>query len=455
MATNLFNVDATGTPGFAVGVSNAFISTSNSSPGKSSVGKTYSVESKPPTLKPNSNRPINVVRNFPWTYSKPGDSGRFQVPTIVLNEKRLKTNALVSQITSSGGAAIQGIKSIGNYLNKVGIGNNVSTFLSSLEAIVSQTIQEQAAKNPVTGSIVSDIKSLTQDENPRMEDDMLKAYKDLYLTEPTGFSYLMPYFEDYLNSSVNIFGDDSPGGVFSGTKDIAVKSGGLLGMLNTPFEFSFQEKAKFYNFNQEGETISFSFPLINTGSATFDEVKQNWQLIFLLLYQNKPSRLNRTIVEPPVIYEAIIPGQKFIPYAYITNLQVSFKGARRALSFGLPTELQSLYATTGTDEYFESISHTTRTIDAIIPDAYYITITLKSLLSETKNFMAYAHNLAPERNLVEVTTSADKAATAGTTYGIGDFESRQFNSNILDPFGNSQNTATTELLNTVGERLIG
>jgi len=450
MATNLFNVDATGTPGFAVGISNAFISTTNSSPATDSFSgsKRFSVESKPPTLKPTSNRPINIVRNFPWTYSKPGDSGRFQVPTIVLNEKRLKTNALVSQITSSGGAAVQGIKNIGNYLNKVGIGNNVSTFLSSLESIVNQTIQQQAQSNPVTGNIISDIKNLTQDNNPRMEDDMLKAYKDLYLTEPTGFSYLMPYFEDYLNSSVNIFGDDSPGGVFSGTKDITVKSSGLLGMLQAPFEFSFQEKAKFYNFNQEGETISFSFPLINTGSATFDQVKQNWQLIFLLLYQNKPSRLNRTVVEPPVIYEAIIPGQKFMPYAYITNLQVSFKGARRTLSFELPAELKSLYTTSGNDEYFQSVAYTTRTIDAIVPDAYYITITLKSLLSETKNFMAYAHNLAPERNIVEVTTSAD------ATRGIGDFEANQFNSTIQDPFNNSQNTGTTELINTIGQRLV-
>jgi hypothetical protein len=69
--------------------------------------------------------------------------------------------------------------------------------------------------------------------------------------------------------------------------------------------------------------------------------------------------------------------------------------------------------------------------------------------------MAYAHNLAPERNLVEVTTSTDAALGTGQTVGIGDFESRQFNSPILDAFGNSQNTATTELLNSSGQRFVG
>jgi len=458
MATSLFNVDATGTPGFGVGLNNAFISTTNSSPANSTLGgasKTKSiyttVQSKPPVLRPSTNRPIDIVREFPWTYSKPGsqnnEASRFQVPTIILNEKRLKTNSLVSQIASSAGGAIQGIQNIGNYFNKVGIGNNVSSFLSTLQSIANQTIQ-QGQNIPILGNVISDIKNLTQDDNPRMNDDMLKAYKDLYLTEDTGFIYKMPYFEDYLNSSNNIFGDDSPGGIFSGTKDITVKAGGLLGMLASPFEFSFQEKAKFYNFNQEGETISFSFPLINTGSTTFNEVKKNWQLIFLLLYQNKPSRLNRTIVEPPVIYEVSIPGQKFIPYAYVSAIQVSFKGARRTLSFELPSELQSLYTSSGNNEYFESVAYTTRSIDAIIPDAYLITITLKSLLSETKNFMAYAHNLAPERSKIEVTTNGS------ATYGIGDFESNQFNTPILDSGNGSLNTGTTELLNSVNRRLV-
>ena len=52
------------------------------------------------------NQQVNVVRDFYWTYSKPGDVSRSEVPKIILTERALRTNALISQLKYSLGAAI-------------------------------------------------------------------------------------------------------------------------------------------------------------------------------------------------------------------------------------------------------------------------------------------------------------------------------------------------------------
>ena len=45
---------------------------------------------------------INVVRDFYWTYSKLGEA-RQEVPRVILTERKLRTNALVSQLKYSLG----------------------------------------------------------------------------------------------------------------------------------------------------------------------------------------------------------------------------------------------------------------------------------------------------------------------------------------------------------------
>lgn len=413
------------------------------------------LESSPPVLRPpgGSSEIIDVVNDFYWTYSKKGTPNRLEVPAIYLREKRLKTNSLISQIKSSFGASTQGISNVLNYLRSSstvaqGIAN--SSFFKTLEGLASNLqdraglATEQLASN---SSIVRDILNATDDDNFLMNNELLKAYKDLYITEPTGFSYVLPYFEDYLNSSNNQFGEDSPASPFAAIAGEVAGFASIAGIAQRPFGFSFQERAKFYNFPQTGESITVSFPLINTGSATFDDVIKNWQLIFLLLYQNKPSRLNRTVIEPPVMYQVEIPGQKFLPYCYISEMQVSFRGSRRTVKFTLP-QRNSIFVTptttgqsNGAPNSFvpgrqiisEQVTYSDQQIEAIIPDAYQVRVTLQSLVAETKNFMAYTYNLAANQNIVNVTD----------TNGNNLFNNTFISDNAISP----QNTASTEVLN--------
>lgn len=377
---------------------------------------------------------VNVARDYPWTYSKPGETARAETPRITLTEKRLNTNAFIASIAYSFANAKLGINESISYLRTLGpTGQNFAQILEKLangaatvgEAALGTTfnfvdnpslksltsVQENIAKGQQIAQTVGDFfKNRTIDNNPVLNQPLLQAYKNLYPTVNTGWEYVLPYFEDYYSSSMNIFGDDSNINVLNWIKEGSqqVQSiAGLAGAISHPFGFSFQEKAKFYNFPSEGEEFSLSFPLINTGNIDFNQVVRNWQLIFLLLYQNKPARINRNLVEPPVMYEVSIPGQKFLPFCYITGISVDFKGSRRELEFDL-----NIQQTVQLESINSAVDPTTANLpgdannvggiiksvgsfaknkkfSAIIPDAYMIKINLKSLVTETRNFMAY------------------------------------------------------------------
>jgi hypothetical protein len=379
---------------------------------------------------------VNVARDFPWTYSPPGAVARAETPKAYLLEKRLKTNALMSSIAYSFANAQLGINDITTFLQRNGgaAGDSFINILNKLKDTASnefylqtgnfavatgagqlqlpasptqeQINQAKIALGKQTASNIQDyFQRIAGDSNETLNTPLLEAYKGLYPTVNTGWKYVLPYFEDYYSSSQNIFGDDSGNQNLSNLikipGDLLQSAAGAAGALSAPFGFSFQEKAKFYNFPSEGEEFSLTFPLINTGNIDFNQVVKNWQFLFLLLYQNKPSRINRNIIEPPVVYEVGIPGQKFYPFCYMTGLEVSFKGSRRELEFNLDFQntVELTTAPTGNliqqmdaaeDQVSDIASVTTsQKFKAIIPDAYMVKINLKSLVAETRNFMAY------------------------------------------------------------------
>ena len=76
---------------------------------------------------------------------------------------------------------------------------------------------------------------------------------------------------------------------------------------------------------------------MEAGKTRKREVKRNWQLIFGLIYQNKPGRINRNLLELPVIYEFYIEGMAYMPYSYISKIQVDFIGNRRTMGIDIPS----------------------------------------------------------------------------------------------------------------------
>jgi len=365
---------------------------------------------------------IDVVNNFQWTTSQL--SSRQDVPSIILKERRLKTNALISQlayysmIASGKGGEVGGrlanligsssgtsgpfgglLKGLGNKITGLG-----QTFLGAASNFGSGILNSGATRF-LTGKSSSELMNqLTGDTS---SSDVLAPYEGLYNTEETKFQYRMPYFSDLAAAVQNAFSSEDA--VF-GKKGLGAFIGAAAGAAETAaYALAtstgitepgiYIEKPQFYNFNKSGEQVTFSFPLINTGWSTFEDVQRNWQLIYMLIYQNRANRKSRDLIEPPCLYEILIPGVKFIPYSFVSSLKVDFMGARRSYYINVP-----------------SVGGGSSKIQTIIPDAYMITITLQSLLAETQNFLY--HMLYEKQNVVNVIESSGSGLVDSFLDGI-------------------------------------
>ena len=401
---------------------------------------------------------INVVRDYYWTYSPVGDSARAEVPRIILTERKLRTNALVSQLKYSLGQAYSGgtqtIENIRQFANQATGGETpFSKFLLNLEQNPAGAVSSLFSSTPTTdqadpnrgqtanndtnpnyqqilrnsGALVRDavVSALQDDNNPTVNNSTwLAPYKNLYLSDPTGWVYVLPYFDNNLASQANGFSDTGSTGTLPDfTKpflDIANGTAGLIASLNNPTQITYIERTKFYNYPPDGEDITVEFPLINTGDVSYDDVVKNWQFLFLLLYQNRPGKTSANTVDQPVIYQVEVPGIKFFPFCYIQSLNIEFMGSRRELNIEIPTTTTTSTTTTtpnattssnagGTTTQSVDTVQDTQTIAAIIPDAYKVRISLRSMIANSKNFMQ--HMIGPHQ-LVETGTVTTPVAVA-------------------------------------------
>jgi hypothetical protein len=367
----------------------------------------------------------DVINDFQWTTS-PAES-KVGVPEIFLKEKRLITNSFVAQaayytyalqestadattfvanfkakfgtlagtaLDAALGAAITNQLGGRQISQAVGKGASLSPQLAAYSSIIQAGTQ--AAGGAVGASIggagvLNNLSRLaggaldiaqTAGANLNVESlnsKYLLPYEGLYLTEDTQFYYRFPYFVNNLNDISNKFSNTpnlnpaeigGPAGSFYGLSEglgAAAMTVAANANLNAPGVYI--EKPKFYNFSEDGEALVFKFPLVNTGWATYTDVLRNWQLLYLLAYQNRPNRRSRDLIDPPVIYEVSIPGSRYYPYAYIETMKVAFVGSVRKMLIDVP------YGTS------------TIKIESIIPDAYDVTITLRALVRESQNFL--------------------------------------------------------------------
>jgi hypothetical protein len=315
---------------------------------------------------------------------------------------------MVNQLKYSFGVSKSNIREIAKVIPD-GVKNPLYNFLTG--ARQSETGQKAAKFANTVEAKLAQLNAFQDNNNIFENNPYLKPYQNLYITEPTGWQFILPYFENLNNSQTNAFADDTNQaslGILKMGAEMLGKVSDITAALRTPTQVTFVEKTKFYNYGTEGDQVSVNFPLINTGSATFDDVVRNWELLFLLLYNNKPSRKNVSVIDPPVIYTAEIPGVKFFPFCYIADMTIEFQGSRRELTFNLDTidslNVDKLANTQGqirldknNNNLVRGFSNNTtlRSITTIIPDAYQVKITFKSLVPDSKNFMYTVLNKDP------------------------------------------------------------
>lgn len=320
--------------------------------------------------------PINVVTDFPWTNSP--KSSREDVPRIQMIEQRIVFNSTVTNMVYSTLASVDNVSSLGDTVQ--GLTNR----FFPKENVADKTLAGQAADTAVnTAEEESNKSKLRSAFEAVMEGGFFKTfdsavlqpYEGLYATEYTGFNYYFPYLEDSYREVNNTFGE-AEGNILAPLANLAGDLASLTNVLNLAKPGTYIEKSKQFTMGDSGRTLTFKIPLLNTGS--FDDVRRNWQLIFGLIYQNRPGRVSKSIIDQPVIYEVQIPGVAYMPYAYISNLSVRFLGNRRDMEFSVPIMGESTGGGTATN---------IGNIKTAIPDAYEVSITVTGLNEETRNFL--------------------------------------------------------------------
>jgi hypothetical protein len=353
-----------------------------------------------------STAPVNVVRDFYWTYSKLKE-GRQEVPRIILTERKLRTNALVSQLKYSLGQVSNNLTQTFSNINAFAANNGASDSLKNFIGGLKDGVSDVANKVDNFGKMLSN--NYADDNNSTVNSSKwLEPYRNLYLTDPTNWVYILPYFDNNQANQSNSFSDsgkvggigDALGAPLVGMVSEAAE---VSASINNPTQITYIEKTKFYNYPTEGEDINIEFPLINTGEVTFDDVIKNWQFLFLLVYQNRPGKTSQNTVDQPVIYEAEIPGIKFFPFCYVTSITIDFMGSRREMTINVPTINTSSSPLGSVAGQFVGSTSGTTAIQAIIPDAYRVRISLKSMTANTKNFMQHMIN---NQSIVETGTSS-------------------------------------------------
>jgi hypothetical protein len=318
---------------------------------------------------------IDIIRDYNWTRSP--KTSRMDVGKFFLYEKRIKTNSILSNLanqiesTSSdiltvGSNTNTAIDAVNNLIkkgaNELGFDTNtVSKAFSLLQSGVTLGANEIRELGQKALKIR---KPFEADSQFAIGGTQVEDYKYLYLTKETGFKYILPYFNDVYTGLQNSFGEDS--GLLEQITDITNPiTANIADIANVTKPGTYIERSKQFNMTDQGRSIEIKFPLLNT--VSFDDIRSNWELLFGLIYQNRPGRISRSAIDLPVIYEVYSPGVAYMPYAYISNLSINFVGSRREMTLPSPFGPASL--------------------NTIIPDAYIVNITLTGLNEETRNFI--------------------------------------------------------------------
>jgi len=304
-----------------------------------------------PLFEPEPKAQTIDVLQMPWYAGKTVDPKRLsKIPRGFIIERRQKLNSLLSGAIYYLGTVLNAAealtpKSVGSLLSKV------TTVLP---------------KNAIAGfqNMKDSFQQSLEKDGQLLKKNKLMSLFGIYLTEETGFKYAFPYLEGpaELNTSWGSEGEGTIAGLVN-------KGMGVIDEISRVVNVSqpgvYIQKPKYFSFDQEGKSVTFRFPLFNTIPNKNFNYKSNYELIWLLTYQNKPFKTSFARTTPGKIYTVEIPGITSMPYAYISDMRVDFRGTVRQLEVEINGD----------------------SFEAPIPEAYVVSITFTGLLTEFANTM--------------------------------------------------------------------
>lgn len=190
-------------------------------------------------------------------------------------------------------------------------------------------------------------------------------YKDSVIEED---DFIFPFFSDEIRGFSNSFTTAFQSAIEGANQPVGdtVKSD-IENIVSATAEFyqavdrrsnnpgSYIERPKFYEYNENDNELSFNFILSNTLNS--ESINNNYELVKKLTKINRPTRLGVVAMDAPRIYKVNVKGYRYIPWAYCSSFSVNFIGTRREIN------------------------------NKIIPEAYDIKMSLKSLTIEHSGFI--------------------------------------------------------------------
>lgn len=318
------------------------------------------------------NKTVNVLEDYAWTLSP--KSARINVPYVYMKEYQQTTAQMLA--------------SLAYYYKQIVNSDNLDTLNTSVNNLTSSGVSG-AIKTVVTGNY--------------LKSSYKEPYKSRYIAEATGFSYIFPYVRDARVSRTNSFETSATLGLSGGLTNLGGKISEYLSAFTTAGQVGLMEVKSWKDTKFEEYTIEFD--LLNTMS--YDDIDKNRELIYLLTYQNSPSRRNFFITDPVVIYEMYIPDVVSLPVCHISQISVVNKGNTQQIG------------------------------KKNIPEAYGITLTVESLLPPSRNIMNGVENINNRVQAIssitditnEITTAINDAANKYVTKTLDSVSDASFKFN--------------------------
>jgi hypothetical protein len=324
-------------------------------------------DDKKPLLKPTGGA-IDVINHFSWYAGPKATSAALdKVPCAFLTEREQLLSSLIS-------GALYYLNASARVIENLGQSEYIKSVLGRLSDSSAEILKEAGGALGASLTQFRDIASGTASDRALLKNHNLNSLEGIYFTKPTGFQYRLPIYGGPSTETgqwSSGAGDSILQGMVTGAQELI---GNLSEVVNFAQPGVYIEKPQYFQ-DVKGRSETISFPLANTVRRNnFSPVQQNYELLWLLAFQNKPYKTSFSRTPPPKIYSVSVPGQFSMPYAFISSMKVDFIGTTRKTAVFVPS---------GNGEGIIG----NKQIYTPVPEAYQVTLELTSLIGDYGNTM--------------------------------------------------------------------
>lgn len=340
---------------------------------------------------------IDIVHNYGWTSERGAVSEH--TPHLIAIERKQKVNSsIMNYVNLFYSSAAAGNDINDSNLRAAVSEANVGSVLASAGKTVAGLISS-GAKKVIEWAASAGVKGMIGDSSLN---GFLSPYKYLYLTEETNKKFHFPMMNngeaylslqgqwssesqatDVINNFLTMTAAKVMDAYLNAANDVAAINQ-VVNMQRGNIQQAFIEKAKAYNFPEDGQSVRVQFPLFNTIER--DIWKKHYRFLFLFAVRNLPYKITPYSYFPPLLYDLLLPGYKRLPLCYVSNFNVQQHGVVRMM------HIENFLGEISDVKEELNDKNVAKAVTASIPDAWLVTIEFKSLLAPSANMMLQTQN---------------------------------------------------------------